>query len=64
MSENVTVIHYNPIGIQHEERITGDRIVLSVRGTNATVRVYDRAGRVVRVHCYTGVAETLWEETK
>ncbi len=60
MSERLTIRWTSQAGFDHEETIVGDRLVATVNGTTAVIRVRDADARLRRVHTRTGVDRIDW----
>jgi hypothetical protein len=55
MAEQLRIYATSHAGFGHEYEIVGDRLVPTVNGTTAVVRVHNAAGRLARVVTYTQV---------
>ncbi len=63
MAERLRINWTSTTGFGHEEDVTGDRLVTTVNGTTAVIRVHAADGGIVRVLTRTGVNAVDWWPT-
>lgn len=60
MAERLTIYWTSGAGFGHEKVITGGKLVPTVNGTTAVIRVHDTDGRLASVHTFTRVDHIDW----